>query len=86
MLDSVCSVCQTVLLQAGSDGQNYCVACQELESENAKIDNVSNELIASKAASQKPQQPRQEQVDLPGRDSIPEGGGDGDRMSESEGW
>ena len=81
MLDSVCSVCQTVLLQAGSDVQNYCVTCQELESENAKIDNVSNEQLASKAASQKPQ----EQVDSPGRDSIPEGGGDGDRMSESEG-
>nr|CAB3268054.1 Sjoegren syndrome/scleroderma autoantigen 1 homolog [Phallusia mammillata] len=37
MLDKLCEKCDTILLQS-SDGLDYCVACEELESETAKDD------------------------------------------------
>jgi len=37
MLDKLCPACDTILLQ-NREGANYCVACEELESETSKDD------------------------------------------------
>ncbi|KAL3873322.1 hypothetical protein ACJMK2_036454 [Sinanodonta woodiana] len=45
MLGSTCSICDTILLQ-DKQGQNYCVACKELDADANKDDPVMNEQAA----------------------------------------
>ena len=84
MLDRVCALCQTVLLQRGNDGDDYCVACHELGSETAKDDPAVSQQAAAQAVLEQ-QQRKQRHSESPGKESVPEGGGDGDKLSESEG-
>ncbi|KAI8784969.1 Sjoegren syndrome/scleroderma autoantigen 1, partial [Biomphalaria glabrata] len=49
MLGSVCSECDTIILQ-DRQGQNYCVACSELDSEEDKDNPVLNPAAASSLA------------------------------------
>ncbi|KAK3597129.1 hypothetical protein CHS0354_038048 [Potamilus streckersoni] len=45
MLGSSCSICETILLQ-DKQGQNYCVACKELDADANKDDPVMNSQAA----------------------------------------
>ena len=48
MLDRLCPVCNTILLQ-DRNIQDYCVACQEIESETSKDDPATSAEAAAAA-------------------------------------